>query len=147
MTPLRITVVDDDPGDVLLLQEGFASWRRPRRLDVCVDGEAAYRRFAALQPGELAPDLVVLDLNLPRRSGREVFQVLRANAALERMPVVVLTTSAGDCDVVAGFDPRLNLYLTKPMRLQAYLQVGRIIESFLEGSWTPAGAGRDAPPR
>jgi two-component system, chemotaxis family, response regulator Rcp1 len=128
-----ILLVDDDEGDVLLLREALREFKTPHRLHVAWDGEEAIE-FLKRQGGRFAdaprPDLIVLDLNLPRKNGREVFAELKAAPELAGIPVVVLTTSTSDADVIAGHDPKRNLYLTKPMRLDGYLETAREIETF-----------------
>ena len=127
-----LLVVDDDPGDILLLQETCRELDLDFRFEVCRDGEEAWR-FLTRGPGfESAPrpDLVLLDLNLPKRTGRELFAQIREHDGLRKVPVVVLTTSKTDADVVAGADPAFNLYLTKPMRLDGFLDAVRRIHRF-----------------
>ncbi len=123
----HVLVVDDDPGDVLLLQEAIRELGLSYRLELRSDGEAACERLLE----DPVPDLIVLDLNLPRRSGREVFARIRALPRLRAVPVAVLTTSKTDSDIIAGADPALNCYLTKPMRLEGFLHTVRDIDAFL----------------
>jgi CheY-like chemotaxis protein len=146
---VRVLVIEDDPGDVVLLKEALAVWSRPRALEHCADGESARARVASagLPGGGDVPDLVILDLNLPRLTGREVFTALRANPALDGVPVVILTTSASDQDIVDRRDPRLNLYLTKPMRLDDFLGLAKVIESFCADSRRRSAAPRALRPR
>lgn len=141
---VRILLVEDDPGDVLLIQESFEAWSRARRFELCADGEAAWRRLekAGLSEQAPVPDLLVLDLNLPRRTGREVFGLVRKNPFLRDLPVAILTTSTSDADLVSGLDSRLNLYLTKPMRLEGFVEVAKAVERFYEKSSQPAARGR-----
>lgn len=133
---LRLLVVDDDPGDVMLVTEALGVWSRPREVEVCADGEAACARVtqAGLSAACPVPDLVILDLNLPRRGGREVYGALRANALLCDVPVVVFTTSTTDQDVVSRCDPSLNLYLSKPLRLQGFVDAAERIRDFFEAA-------------
>lgn len=121
-----ILAVDDDEGDLLLLKEALRDFKAPHRVDSACDGEEAM----AYLRREAAPDLILLDLNLPRKDGREVFAEVKADARLSRIPLVVLTTSTSDQDIVAGHDPKRNLYLSKPMRLAGYVSTIRAIERF-----------------
>ena len=123
---LRIVLVDDDEGDVLLMREGLKAFSRPHKVEVAWDGDEA---LAHLKKGS-PPDLLILDLNLPKRNGREVFAAVKADPALAGVPVVVLTTSTSDRDLLNGHDPKRNAYLIKPMRLQGYVELAEQIERF-----------------
>ena len=128
-----VLVVDDDPGDILLLEETCRELKIDFRFEICRDGEEAWRFLTRAEGFEKAPrpDLVLLDLNLPKRTGRELFAQMRDHDSLARIPVVVLTTSKTDADVVAGRDPALNQYLSKPMRLDGFLEAVKRIHEFL----------------
>ncbi len=134
----RILLVEDDPGDVRLIREALKGFKTPFELKVVGDGEEAmaYLRKEGRFAAEPTPDLILLDLNLPRKNGRELFSEIRAEPALSRVPIAVLTTSSSDQDLIDGYDPRLNRYVTKPMRLAALNEAVMDIESF----WRQAAA-------
>ncbi len=128
-----ILLVEDNPGDVVLTRKAFADSEIDSTLHVAPDGEAALRFLrregeSAAQP---RPDLVLLDLNLPRLSGHEVLAQLKADPALRSIPVVVLTSSAAPSDIQASYDRHANAYVTKPLKLSELVSA----VSRLEGFW------------
>jgi len=129
---LEILLVEDNPGDVRLTQEVLKDCRVRNRLNVVGDGVEALEylrrqgRFADAKP----QDIVLLDLNLPRMSGREVLEAMKADSELRRIPVVVLTTSSAEKDVLAVYDVHANCYITKPVDLAQFESVLRMIEGF-----------------
>ena len=129
---IRILLVEDNPGDVELARETLAGVTRPNQLSVVEDGEAAlaFLRRQAPYADALRPDLIVLDLNLPRKDGREVLAEIKTDDRLKRIPVLILTTSRADEDVVRSYDLHANCYITKPMQFDEYTQVVKTIESF-----------------
>ncbi len=130
--PIEILLVEDNPGDVRLTRESLAEGRVRNNLHVVADGEAALAflrrtgRFAAVP----RPDLILLDLNLPRRDGREVLADIKADPDLRRIPVVILTTSQAEQDIVQSYDLHANCFVTKPVGLDQFLKVIRSIEAF-----------------
>lgn len=130
--PVNILLVEDSPGDVRLTQEILADTRIANDIHVVNDGEAAMA-FLRRQ-GEHAeaprPDLVLLDLNLPRKDGREVLGEMKGDESLRRIPVIVLTTSAAERDVLRSYDLHVNCYITKPIDLDEFITVVRSIEGF-----------------
>jgi two-component system, chemotaxis family, response regulator Rcp1 len=130
--PVRILQVEDSPGDVRLTREVFRDASVPNCLDVVEDGERAlaYLRGEPPYDDREPPDLMLLDLNLPRKDGREVLQELKADPELRRTPVIVLTTSAAERDIAESYDMSVNAYLTKPVDLEEFVDVVRSIESF-----------------
>jgi len=124
--PVHILLVEDNPGDVRLTMEALKESQFPSNLHVVRDGVEAldYLRNVAL------PDLILLDLNLPRRSGREVLTEIKADPALRRIPVMVLSTSRSDADVQFSYDHHANCYIQKPMELDRFFDVVRSIEQF-----------------
>ncbi|HTP86294.1 MAG TPA: response regulator [Bryobacteraceae bacterium] len=124
--PVHILLVEDNPGDVRLTIEALKESQFPSNLHVVRDGVEAldYLRNVAL------PDLILLDLNLPRRSGREVLTEIKADPALRRIPVMVLSTSRSDADVQFSYDHHANCYIQKPMELDRFFDVVRSIEQF-----------------
>jgi CheY-like chemotaxis protein len=130
--PLEILLVEDNPGDVRLTLEAFKEGRVMNRLSVVEDGVRALDFLRRINGYEDAPrpDLVLLDLNLPRKDGREVLAEIKADPALCTTPIVVLTTSKSDEDVLRAYSLHANCYITKPVDLDRFLAVVRSIESF-----------------
>jgi len=126
--PIEILLVEDNPGDVKLTQEAFREARIANRLRVARDGVEALEVLR--EEGRPHPDLVLLDLNLPRKDGREVLQEIKADPRLCRIPVVILTTSAGEEDILKSYDLHANCYITKPVDLDKFLHIVRTIEDF-----------------
>ena len=127
-----VLLVEDNPGDVRLTQEALKEAMFLDRMHVVRDGiEAmAYRRRQDPYAGALRPDLVLLDLNLPKKDGREVLAEMKADATLRRIPVVILTSSAAEQDILRAYDLHANCYVTKPVDLQEFLEVVKSIEDF-----------------
>jgi CheY-like chemotaxis protein len=130
--PIEVLLVEDDPGDVLLIREAFEDNKVSNRLHVVSDGVEALEFMR--QAGEYAdaprPDLVLLDLNLPRKDGREVLQEVKEDDALRTIPVVVLTTSQAEEDVLRSYDLHANAYVTKPVDFDRFIGVVRQIDQF-----------------
>jgi CheY-like chemotaxis protein len=129
---IELLIVEDDPGDVLLTREALAGSSIPHNLRVVEDGEAAiaYLRQTGVHKDALRPDLVLLDLNLPRLDGREVLAQVKADPALATIPVIVLTTSGAHEDVVRTYELHVNAYVTKPVDLENFTQVVRQVDTF-----------------
>lgn len=132
--PVTILIVEDDPGDQILIQEAFADHDAgvPPRLIVLEDGEQAldllYRRGAHADAPR--PDLVLLDLNLPKYNGRAVLEQIKSDAELQSIPVVIFTTSASLDDISAIYLLRANAYVTKPVDLDAFTTAIQRIKGF-----------------
>ena len=131
-SPIRILLVEDNPGDVRLTKEILRDAKIANELQVVNDGEQAMELLAADGADADPPpaDLILLDLNLPRKDGREVLSDLQANPQLRRIPVVVLTTSSADQDVLRSYDLNANCYITKPIDFDEFISVVRSIEAF-----------------
>ena len=129
---IEILLVEDNPGDVRLTREAFNEGRLLNNLNVVNDGvEAlAYLRQEGEYASRTRPDLVLLDLNLPRKDGREVLEEIKADEKLRMIPIVVLTTSAAQEDVTRAYGSHANCYITKPVDLDQFLRVAQSIESF-----------------
>jgi CheY-like chemotaxis protein len=129
--PVEILLVEDNPGDVRLTRESLREGKVQTRLSVVADGDAAldflHRRGPHAAP---RPDLILLDLNLPGRSGREVLADIKADEGLRRIPVVVLTSSQAEQDIVESYNLNANCYVTKPVDLDQFMRVVRSIEDF-----------------
>lgn len=132
---IEILLVEDDPGDVLMAREAFESCTTPRRLTVVSDGESAmdYLRKQGKHTAAPTPDLVLLDLNLPRMDGREVLAEVKADPRLRMIPVVVLTTSEAEDDVVRCYALHANAVVTKPVDFDRFVEVLRTIDDFFIG--------------
>jgi CheY-like chemotaxis protein len=130
--PIEVLLVEDDPGDVLLIREAFEDNKVANRLHVVADGVEALEFMR--QTGEHAdaprPDLVLLDLNLPRKDGREVLAEVKADASLRTIPVVVLTTSEAEEDVLKSYQLHANAYVTKPVDFERFVAIVRQIDDF-----------------
>ena len=130
--PIEILLVEDSPGDVTLTVEALRDAKVANNLHVARDGEEALRFLR--HEGEFAdrprPDLILLDLNMPRKDGREVLADLKADDELKRIPVVVLTTSQSEDDVAAAYNLSANCYVAKPVDLDQFLGVVRAIDDF-----------------
>ena len=129
---VEILLVEDNPADVRLTQEALREGKLRNSLTVAETGEKALAILARRPPhaDSPRPDLILLDLNLPGRSGREVLAEIKADPDLKRIPVVILTTSKAEEDVVKSYDLHANAYITKPVDLDKFMQVVRSIESF-----------------
>jgi CheY-like chemotaxis protein len=130
--PIEVLLVEDSPGDVRLTQEALKHGTIPNRLSVVDDGVEAiqFLRKAGRYSNAPTPDLILLDLNLPKKDGREVLADIKQDPRLRRIPVVVLTTSRAEQDVLKAYDLNANSYITKPIDLDQFLGVIRSIESF-----------------
>jgi len=130
--PIEVLLVEDDPGDVLMTQEAFEEHKVRNKLSVVSDGEEAlaYLRQQGQHAEAPRPDLILLDLNLPRIDGREVLQVIKQDEDLRRIPVVVLTTSQADEDILRSYSLHANAYVTKPVDFERFIAVIRQIDEF-----------------
>lgn len=130
--PIEVLLVEDDPGDVMMTQEAFAEHKVRNPLRVVTDGvdALAYLRREAPYEAAVRPDLILLDLNLPRRDGREVLAEIKGDADLCRIPVVVLTTSAAEEDILRSYQLHANAYVTKPVDFERFIAVVRQIDEF-----------------
>ena len=133
LAPRVVTVllVEDDPGDVLMTREAFEEHLH-NRLDVVTDGAAALSYLRREEPYADAPrpDLILLDLNLPRRSGREVLEEVKGDPNLAHIPVVVLTTSQAEEDVLRSYQLHANAYVTKPVDFDGFIEAIKQIDHF-----------------
>jgi two-component system, chemotaxis family, response regulator Rcp1 len=129
---LEILLVEDNPGDVRLTQEAMKEGKVLNRLNVASDGVEAldFLRQNGKYANAPRPDLILLDLNLPRKDGRQVLAEIKEDPALRRIPVVILTTSEAEQDVLKTYELHANCYLTKPVDLGQFLQVVRLIADF-----------------
>jgi CheY-like chemotaxis protein len=129
---LGVLLVEDNPGDVRLVREGLRDIKAHTALDVVMDGEDAMRflRRQGQYAGARRPDLIVLDLNLPKKDGREVLAEIKQDEALRSIPVIVLTTSDAEDDIRKAYELNANCYLAKPMDLECFLDLIKSMADF-----------------
>jgi CheY-like chemotaxis protein len=129
---VEVLLVEDDPGDVLMTREAFEDYKVANQLHVVQDGAdaMAFLRREGDYAGAPRPDLVLLDLNLPRMDGREVLQAIKGDPELASIPVVVLTTSEAEEDVLRSYSLHANAYVTKPVDFERFIEVVRQIDDF-----------------
>jgi CheY-like chemotaxis protein len=129
---IEVLLVEDDPGDVLMTKEAFEEHGTGNRLTVVPDGAEAlaYLRREGDYADAVRPDLILLDLNLPKRDGREVLAEIKNDSDLHQIPVVVLTTSQADEDILRSYQLHANAYVTKPVDYDKFIAVVRQIEQF-----------------
>ncbi len=132
MKAVDILLVEDNPGDIRLTQEALKDSKLHNRLSVARDGvEAlAFLRRQGEYANSPRPDIILLDLNLPRKDGREVLEEIKNDDDFKRIPVVVLTTSNDETDVLASYNLHANCYITKPVDLNRFIQIVKSIEGF-----------------
>ena len=130
--PIDILLVEDNPGDVLLTKEGLKEGKINNTLHVVQDGlEAmAFLNREGKYSNAVRPDLILLDLNLPIKDGREVLQEIKNNNELKFIPVVVLTTSDAEKDILSTYQLHANCYITKPLDFHQFITVVKAIENF-----------------
>lgn len=130
--PIRILLVEDDPGDVLITREALEQSKLLHQLDVVGNGEEAlaYLRHQGEFEQSAAPHLVLLDLNLPRKNGKEVLAEVKNDPGLSHIPVIVLTTSEAETDVLSTYRLHANAFVTKPVDFERFHEVVRRIDEF-----------------
>lgn len=130
--PVEILLVEDSPGDVRLTQEALKEGKVLNNLSVVGDGAAAldFLRRRGTYGNTPRPDLILLDLNLPKKDGREVLEEIKDDPDLKRIPVVILTTSGADQDIAKSYELHANCYITKPVNLEQFISVVKSVEDF-----------------
>jgi two-component system, chemotaxis family, response regulator Rcp1 len=130
--PIQILMVEDNPDDIELTVEALKDARVANHLTVVQDGEEAlsYLRCRGKYAQAVRPDLILLDLNMPRKNGRDVLREIKNDPKLKRIPVVILTTSQAEDDILHTYDLHANCYITKPVDFNQFLKVVRSIEDF-----------------
>ena len=130
--PVDILLVEDNPGDVRLTQEAFREARMPIKINVAMDGEEAiaYLRHQSPFQNSTRPDLILLDLNIPKKDGREVLAEIKADPVLHDIPVVVLTTSNAEQDIQKTYNLEVNAYINKPVDFDRFFDIVQKIEDF-----------------
>jgi len=130
--PIHILMAEDNPDDIELTVEALKDSRVRNRLIVVKDGEEAisYLQAKGKYQHALRPDLILLDLNMPKKNGRDVLREIKNDPKLKRIPVVILTTSQAEDDIVHTYDLHANCYITKPVDFNQFLKVVKSIEDF-----------------
>jgi CheY-like chemotaxis protein len=126
--PIEILLVEDNPADVRLTLEALKDSRLPNRVHVARDGVEAMRMLK--ETGAVRPDLVLLDLNLPRKDGREVLAEIKQDESLRHIPVVILSTSQAEQDILQSYRLHANAFVTKPVEIDRFFEVVRSMEHF-----------------
>ena len=132
VTPIEILLVEDNPADVRLTEEALREARVYNHLHAVSDGEQAmaFLRKQGRYMDSPRPDLILLDLNLPKKNGKEVLKDIKSDPSLKRIPVIILTTSDATTDIIAAYDLHVNCYITKPIKLEQFIKVIDTIEDF-----------------
>lgn len=132
MKSIKILLIEDNPGDIRLIQEIFREGKIYNKLDISCDGEDAldYLHQRGAHKATPRPDLILLDLNLPKKNGNEVLVNIKEDENLRRIPVIILTASKAEEDIARAYDHYVNCYLTKPIDLNQFITVVQQIKSF-----------------
>lgn len=132
LSPIEILLVEDNPGDIRLTQEALKESKVKNNLTIARDGEEALEilRRQGEHSGNPQPDLILLDLNLPKMDGREVLEKIKNDEILKRIPVVILTTSKAEEDILKSYNLHANCYITKPVDLDQFLIIIKTIDEF-----------------
>ncbi|ASW57665.1 response regulator [Plantactinospora sp. KBS50] len=130
--PFRILIVDDDPGDVLMIEEALENSSVDKQIQVVGDGQEAmeFLQRSGRHPDAERPDMILLDLNMPRMDGRQVLSRVKSDEDLRTIPIVVLTTSSTDTDILSSYTLQANAYVTKPIGLDDFTDVVQRIDEF-----------------
>ena len=130
--PIEILLAEDNPGDARLTVEGFKDAKVKNNITVVEDGTEAlaYLRHEGPYANAVLPDLILLDLNMPRKGGREVLAEIKADEKLRHIPVLVFTVSSADKDIIAAYNLQANAFITKPIDLDEFLTVVKSLEEF-----------------
>lgn len=128
----QILLIEDNLGDVRLTEEAFIEGKLPVELTVLMDGAEAHKFITGASPYEDAtvPDLILLDLNLPKKSGNEILAAIKTTPRFKRVPVIILTTSMAPSDIQKAYDNHANCYINKPVDFDSFFDVVKIIEDF-----------------
>jgi chemotaxis family two-component system response regulator Rcp1 len=132
MQPIHILLVDDNEGDILLTREALEEASIINKISIAYDGMEAINFLKKRPPfgNNPLPDLILLDINLPKMDGKEVLSIIKSDPDLKRIPVIMLTTSSSEKDILASYDNYANCYITKPVDLDRFIDVVRTIEDF-----------------
>jgi CheY-like chemotaxis protein len=132
MTPINILLVEDNEGDILLTVEALEEGKITNRIDIVRDGKQAINFLSKKAPyAEVAiPQLVLLDINLPKKNGYEVLQFIKSNDNIKHLPVIMLTTSSSEKDIIESYKSYANCYITKPVEVKDFMNAVASIKSF-----------------
>lgn len=132
MKPIKLLLIEDNEGDILLTKEAFEESKLIAQIDVVKDGMAGIDYFKRILEDERIslPELVLLDINLPKKNGQEVLQFIKGNEILKQIPVIMLTTSSSDNDIINSYKNQANCYIMKPVDINAFMSVISKIEDF-----------------
>src|ERR1700760_2989873 len=130
MQQIHILLVDDNEGDILLTREALDDARIINKISIAYDGVEALRFLRKQIGGQNMPDLILLDINLPKMDGTELLGIIKTDPDLKRIPVIMLTTSSAEKDILASYNNYANCYITKPVDLERFMDVVRTIEDF-----------------
>lgn len=132
MKPVHILLIEDNEGDILFIKEAFEETRLANEITVLRNGEKAikYLQKKGEYQNAITPDLIILDVNLPRKSGHEVLQFIKFTGDLKVIPVIMLTTSSSDQDITKSYENYVNCYITKPAEVDEFLEAVTRIENF-----------------
>jgi chemotaxis family two-component system response regulator Rcp1 len=130
MQQIHILLVDDNEGDILLTKEALDDARIINKISIAYDGVEALRFLRKQIGGTDMPDLILLDINLPKMDGTELLGIIKTDPHLKRIPVIMLTTSSAEKDILASYNNYANCYITKPVDLDRFMDVVRTIEDF-----------------
>jgi chemotaxis family two-component system response regulator Rcp1 len=132
LNPIEVLLVEDNPGDVRLMQEALKDAKVHNNLHVVHDGDEAmsFLRREGKHSGSPEPNLIMLDLNLPGKDGREVLDDIKNDPVLKHIPVVIVTTSAAEEDILKSYRLHANCYMTKPVNIEQFIKVVHAIEDF-----------------
>ena len=130
--PIEILLIEDNPGDARLTQEALLDGKVKNNLSIIFDGEEAmdFLYIRNNHKDAVRPDLIILDLNLPKKSGREILAEIKEDEVLKTIPVIVLTTSKAEEDIIKSYQLHANCYLVKPIDLNSFFEVVKTIEGF-----------------
>ena len=132
LNPIEVLLVEDNPGDVRLMREALKDSKVHNNLHVVYDGDEAmsFLRHRGKYTGSPEPNLIMLDLNLPGKDGREVLDEIKNDPALKHIPVVIVTTSSAEADILKSYSLHANCFVTKPVNLEQFIKVVHAIEDF-----------------
>jgi CheY-like chemotaxis protein len=132
MNSAHILLVEDNEGDILLTREALEARKLIKKIDIAKNGVLAidFLENILINEGNLLPDLILLDINLPKKNGQEVLQFIKTHDSLKQIPVIMLTTSSSDRDVIASYRNHANCYIMKPVDVDNFMEVITRIEDF-----------------
>lgn len=128
VSPVKVLLVEDNYGDARLVEEALEENKLRIELNCVVDGVDALEYLR--NPANEKPDLILMDLNMPRMDGRELLEIIKSDEVLKRIPVVVLTTSSAEEDILSSYNLHANAYVTKPLDLDQFIKIVHELESF-----------------